>query len=113
MPDLSTVITGATYVGIGGVVGPIVVALVQAMGKRSESRGAAADYVTRSATSLAGEWQDAYTEAKADSRALRRSLAALCEAVETLVNELNRCPYSEQHGVDHVRAAVVQAREAL
>jgi hypothetical protein len=53
MADFGGLIQSATYVGIGGVFGPLIVAMIQSRGKKSESRATAADLISNAAGGVA------------------------------------------------------------
>lgn len=109
MPDLTGLLQGITYTGIGAIVSPLVVAMIQARSKKSESRETAADLISNAAGALTQRLSDDNIELRETIKHQRRAILAIVDVLDDLIDSVD-LPDDQR---EKARAASRLAREAI
>lgn len=88
MVDLSGLVTGATYTGLGAILSPLIVALVQSRGKRGESRATAADLISNAAGGFVDRLNKDNIRQQEIIDHQRTALFAIIDALDDIIDNL-------------------------
>ena len=88
MPDLTGLITSVTFTGLGAVISPLIIALIQSQGKRSESRATAADLISNAAGGFVERLNKDNIDLRRTVKLQRSAILKIVDVLDDIIDNL-------------------------